>query len=97
MAQPASVTLVAIIAIVALAPIYVVVHAITDPLRRLPGPFLARFSRLWYFREVYGGAFEKHSLQLHEKFGELQCKPTSICTAAKQFLRPYCAHCSERV
>ena len=95
MVQLASVTLVAIVAIVALGPIYVVVRAIADPLRRLPGPFWARFSRLWYLREVCGGAFEKHSLQLHEKFGRLQYSATSICTAAKQLLRAYCAYCSE--
>ncbi|KAF2809394.1 cytochrome P450 oxidoreductase [Mytilinidion resinicola] len=55
MAQLASVALVAIVAIVALASIYVVVRAIADPLRGVPGPFWARFSRLWYLREVYEG------------------------------------------
>ncbi|KXH25220.1 hypothetical protein CSIM01_04164 [Colletotrichum simmondsii] len=38
-------------------------------LRKLPGPFEARFSRLWYFRHVRDGNFHHRNIQLHEKYG----------------------------
>jgi hypothetical protein len=40
-----------------------------SPLRGVPGPFWARFSRLWYLHKVYNGDFEKTNIQLHEKYG----------------------------
>lgn len=88
MSQFPSVALVTIVVIVVLGPIYVVVRAIADPLRRVPGPFWARFTRLWYLREVYGGEFEKHSLQLHRELGKLQCNPSSVHTADNQNVGP---------
>ena len=40
-----------------------------DPLKDIPGPFWARFTRLWYFREVANGQFEKTNVALHRKYG----------------------------
>lgn len=48
---------------------YVIIKALVSPLRRLPGPFLARFSRIWYLRNVWRGDFEKKNLELHQKYG----------------------------
>jgi hypothetical protein len=38
-------------------------------LASVPGPFVARFTDLWYAYRIYRGGFEKDNLQLHEKYG----------------------------
>ncbi|KAE9369115.1 cytochrome P450 [Stipitochalara longipes BDJ] len=50
---------------------YGVVSTAIDPLRGIPGPFLARFTRLWYFFEVYKGSFEISNLDLHKTYGPI--------------------------
>lgn len=50
---------------------YGIVSAAMDPLRSIPGPFLARFTRLWYFFEVYKGSFEISNLGLHKTYGPI--------------------------
>tara|TARA_R110002060_G_scaffold24251_4_gene32946 strand:- start:943 stop:1272 length:330 start_codon:yes stop_codon:yes gene_type:complete len=56
-----------------LATIFVFLRAlcsyIFDPLRAVPGPFLARFTRLWYLYKIYQGHFEKVNIKLHERYG----------------------------
>ncbi|EXF78391.1 hypothetical protein CFIO01_11652 [Colletotrichum fioriniae PJ7] len=47
-------------------------------LRKLPGPFEARFSRLWYFRHVRDGNFHHRNIQLHEKYVRIAPKQYSI-------------------
>ncbi|KIW96446.1 uncharacterized protein Z519_03515 [Cladophialophora bantiana CBS 173.52] len=51
--------------------VYNVVIVLRDPLRSVPGPFWARFTRLWYLREVAGGHFEKTNIALHKKYGSI--------------------------
>lgn len=51
--------------------IYDLLQYLLDPLRSLPGPFLARFSRLWYFFELYKGSFEETNIELHKKYGPI--------------------------
>ncbi|OWP00859.1 hypothetical protein B2J93_2552 [Marssonina coronariae] len=51
--------------------VYILLQAILDPLRSVPGPFLARFTRLWYFIKVYQGDFERRNIRLHEEYGPL--------------------------
>ncbi|RFU26581.1 hypothetical protein B7463_g9752, partial [Scytalidium lignicola] len=48
-----------------------VIKAVTSPLRHVPGPFWARFSRLWYWRAVWKGDFEKTNIALHKKYGPI--------------------------
>jgi hypothetical protein len=43
--------------------------AASGPLRSVPGPLLARFTRLWYLRAVSKGDFEKTNIELHRKHG----------------------------
>ncbi|KAI9048140.1 hypothetical protein LZ554_007935 [Drepanopeziza brunnea f. sp. 'monogermtubi'] len=50
---------------------YFVIPALLDPLRSVPGPFLARFTGLWYFFKIYQGVFEKENIRLHEKYGPI--------------------------
>lgn len=52
--------------------LYCVVAAATSPTRHIPGPFLARFTRLWYFYSVYTGHHEKHAFALHRKYATNQ-------------------------
>ncbi|KAJ5986621.1 hypothetical protein N7451_010986 [Penicillium sp. IBT 35674x] len=46
------------------------VQAWLHPLRDVPGPFWARFSRLWYLHAVSRGDFHKINVGLHQKYGE---------------------------
>ncbi|KAI1100655.1 cytochrome P450 [Jackrogersella minutella] len=44
---------------------------LTSPLRSVPGPFLARFTNLWYFWKLTPGSFEVTNQELHEKYGPI--------------------------
>lgn len=46
-----------------------VLRAAVSPLRRLPGPFAARFTRLWIFREIYYGRMHNTDVELHKIHG----------------------------
>lgn len=43
--------------------------SLTSPLRSVPGPFLARFGRFWYFWRVYLQHWEHEDIALHRKYG----------------------------
>ncbi|GIZ48492.1 hypothetical protein CKM354_001155000 [Cercospora kikuchii] len=47
------------------------VRAIFDPLRTVPGPSLARFTRLWEVWQVCKGDFEKTNVELHRRYGPI--------------------------
>ena len=51
--------------------LYFLIRFILDPLRDIPGPFLARFTRLWYFIEIYKGSFEQTDIELHKIYGAI--------------------------
>ena len=40
------------------------------PLARVPGPFLASLTRLWYVRKVQHGSFDKLNRELHATYGK---------------------------
>jgi len=44
-------------------------RGLSTPLRDVPGPFAARFTRLWYLRNVWRGDFEKVNVRLHDRYG----------------------------
>ncbi|KAK1468235.1 hypothetical protein CMEL01_00002 [Colletotrichum melonis] len=48
-----------------------IVSAVRDPLRHIPGPFLARFTRLWLFRQYCRADYEKTDRDLHNKYGRI--------------------------
>ncbi len=48
-----------------------VIQGLTSPLRSIPGPFWARFTRLWYFFRVAQGGFEKDNIALHRRYGPI--------------------------
>jgi hypothetical protein len=51
--------------------LYFIFDFVRDPLRDVPGPLLARFTRLWYFIEIYNGSFEITNVELHKKYGSI--------------------------
>ncbi|XWW95593.1 hypothetical protein V2A60_003558 [Cordyceps javanica] len=48
-----------------------VARAVASPLRSIPGPFFARFTRLWYFVRVLKGHFEAENIALHRRYGPI--------------------------
>ncbi|KAJ5920461.1 cytochrome P450 [Penicillium verrucosum] len=42
-----------------------------DPLRSIPGPFWAKFTRLWYLREMLTGKSRETVVKLHEDYGSV--------------------------
>jgi hypothetical protein len=40
-----------------------------SPLRRIPGPFLARMTRWWEYRVVKKGKSNREYIRLHKKYG----------------------------
>ncbi|KAI0156379.1 cytochrome P450 [Xylariaceae sp. FL1272] len=42
-----------------------------SPLRDIPGPFLTRWSDIWYAREIVKGSFERQNLHLHRTYGTI--------------------------
>ncbi|KAH0832551.1 hypothetical protein AYO21_06055 [Fonsecaea monophora] len=56
------------------AAIYTIVwlyRKVTSPEWSIPGPWLARFSRIWYFWHVRAGSFHHENIELHRKYGPI--------------------------
>ena len=51
--------------------LYFLLAPLLSPQRSIPGPFLARFTRLWYFYQIYQGDFERLNVKLHEQYGPI--------------------------
>lgn len=49
--------------------VYWVFVATTSPLRSIPGPFWARFTRLWFLQSLARGDFHQTNIELHRKYG----------------------------
>lgn len=47
-----------------------VYQTLRDPLKDIPGPTWARFTRLWLLRQYLGNEFHKTNLELHKKYGK---------------------------
>lgn len=50
-----------------------------NPLRKIPGPFLARFTILWEVWTLYQGSYLQDLLKLHEKHGMILSAYRSQC------------------
>lgn len=50
---------------------YCQVVDILDPLHSIPGPWAARFTRLWYFYQIYRGTYERVNITLHKRYGPI--------------------------
>jgi hypothetical protein len=51
--------------------LYDTYRVVSDPLRKIPGPFWARYTRLWEVYHVRKGHFHSLNVELHEKYGKL--------------------------
>ncbi|KUJ10351.1 cytochrome P450 oxidoreductase [Mollisia scopiformis] len=51
--------------------LYYIILAVLSPLKSLPGPFFARFTRLWYLKNVWDGEFDQINIALHKKHGPI--------------------------
>lgn len=58
-------------ALVALRILYAILTSVLSPLRKVPGPLAARFTRLWYFTRVAKGDFHHENTELHRRYGPL--------------------------
>ncbi|KAI0198870.1 cytochrome P450 [Astrocystis sublimbata] len=50
---------------------YLLITRVFTPLRSVPGPFLARFTDLWYLWHVVRGHWEARNIELHRRYGIL--------------------------
>ncbi|KAJ5174147.1 uncharacterized protein N7482_000024, partial [Penicillium canariense] len=57
-------------------------RAVLDPCRSLPGPFWARFTRFWLFKQTISGEFNHRNIAMHRKYGE---RPTLISASSENF------------
>ncbi|KAK7962051.1 uncharacterized protein PG986_002876 [Apiospora aurea] len=44
---------------------------ITSKTRSVPGPRIARFTRLWYFKRVWHGSWHRDNIALHQSYGPI--------------------------
>ena len=55
-----------------------------SPLASVPGPWLARFTDLWYAWRIDRGQFERDNIALHQKHGKPLCWVACFATDAEQ-------------
>ncbi|KAG9237237.1 cytochrome P450 [Amylocarpus encephaloides] len=51
--------------------IFLVGQYLSGPLRSVPGPFLAKFTRAWYLWALWMGDFELRDIEYHRKYGAI--------------------------
>lgn len=71
-------------------------RAYASPFRDIPGPWLARFTRLWLLKAVGSGSFEKLNIALHREYGKLSTARYHIITP-DETIRSHRSPCSQRV
>lgn len=66
---------------------YVVVY-LNSPLKKIPGPILAKFSNIWRFYNHYGQTHIETQKQLHEKYGDVvRLGPNIVSVADASLLK----------
>lgn len=46
-------------------------YAYATPLRDIPGPWLAKFTRLWLLKSINSREYQKINIELHQKYGPI--------------------------
>ncbi|KAL1630444.1 hypothetical protein SLS56_004844 [Neofusicoccum ribis] len=70
-----------------------ILAAAFSPLRSIPGPFLARFTRLWLLQHFVRGDFHKTNIQLHQRYGPIvRIAPHTYSLSSAAALRPVYGH-----
>jgi hypothetical protein len=59
--------------VLALTIAYATIQLTLDPLGHVPGPLVARFTTLWYARQVRSGKFHMKDVELHKIYGQFHC------------------------
>jgi len=73
--------------------IYVVYSVFFHPLRRVPGPFLARFSDLWRNIRYFRGSWLDDVVSLHERYGPVvRIAPNEISFVDGEALKQLYGH-----
>lgn len=77
----------------------VIYNVLFSPLRSIPGPFLARFTRLWELYSVRQRHSHMEFVRQHEKHGTftLSCKKTHHPLTWSGNNRVRCTNCSKSV
>jgi hypothetical protein len=72
---------------VALVMQYVVTY-LRSPLKKVPGPFLAKFSNIWRFYNHYGQTHIETQKELHKKYGDVvRLGPNTVSVADASLLK----------
>lgn len=59
-----------------------------SPLKKIPGPFLAKFSNIWRFLNHYGQIHIETQRKLHEKHGDVvRLGPTTVSLADTSLIK----------
>lgn len=64
-----SLSVIALGGVAASALVAVLWRTVFSSLASVPGPFLARFTDLWYVCRMYRGHFQQDNVELHKKHG----------------------------
>ncbi|KAF1972520.1 cytochrome P450 CYP5080B3 [Bimuria novae-zelandiae CBS 107.79] len=60
----------AALAAVVFRALYIFVSSLFSPLRSIPGPLLARFTKAWYFHSIYKAHHQDNAIALHRKYAK---------------------------
>lgn len=72
---------------IALAIQYVVAYW-SSPLKKIPGPFLAKFSNIWRFYNHYGQTHIETQKELHKTYGDVvRLGPNTVSIADASLLK----------
>lgn len=75
------------LAAIAIAGQYIVIY-LRSPLKKIPGPFLAKFSNFWRFYDHYRQTHIETQKKLHEKYGDVvRLGPTTVSVADPNLLK----------
>ena len=80
-------------------PLVTVLLAVSSPLRSMPGPCSAHFTRWWYLCRVLKRYSHRDTFELHKQLG-MYTNPGRghrIRSGPYFFQKSYCASCTERI
>lgn len=73
--------------------VFSILRALLSPLRHLPGPFLARFTRGWYAYQMYRGDLPRTLPALHKKYGPIvRLGPNEYSISDPEAVKPLYGH-----
>lgn len=78
--------------LVGLVVVRAIVRRYWTPIRDIPGPFLASFSKLWQVYQLWKGHIEEELIYLHKKHGIIHQICIFSCTLSNMSDRILCPH-----